>query len=217
MIVKRAIPLGFVFLYLCAPRLAADDAIFNGSDPLTIGLIFGEPLADARDASISVLCVAGGGLYFAAHRNPTIADAPMGADIPKLDDTSLWNDFHRVGKTIRVDIPEDRRGQMKKSAAKDGWFLTADYSAKPPRVVLTKEEGKYSHWLFVHINNPPIGGNDSNCFVRNENDLGKPAWLAIEKGGVFRETRLSTFILRKPILSFDTKTKFDIGNPDDGK
>jgi hypothetical protein len=206
------------------PRKTRNTQFFTGSDPLTIGVADGEPRPDVGDLTPSVLCIADGELYFWADRNPTAADVHSMAEIPKLSDSGFWNDFHRVGETLRVDIPKDRHDQMRKSAAKDGWFLTADYSTKPPRVVLTKAETKYSHWVFVRAGHPAIGGREADCFVRNENDLGKPAWLDVGKsGGVFKSrpalltNSSTTAFFRMPILSFERRAKFEIGDPNDGK
>ena len=92
-------------------------------------------------------------------------------------------------------------------------------------MILTKEESKYSHWSFTPLNDnhARVAGNDIDCFVRNDNDLGKPAWLSIEKAGVLKlgpqivSNQTVADICRRPTLSFEHKTKFNIGDPSDGK
>ena len=111
---------------------------------------------------------------------------------------------------------------LKEAAAKVGWYLTADYSTKPPRVILTKEPTVSSRWTF--IGQSVSGSSSVRCYLRNYNDDGKEAWLGMEKiatayckaqktpafaGGDVKTRYWKTFVC-KPVLSFTEKTPFDV-------
>lgn len=85
----------------------------------------------------------------------------------------VWDGTH-----LRIHPGEDdKRVWSKEAAAKDGWYVTADYSTSPPRVIVTKEPTKYSAWQFVR------GSQAGFYYIKNENDLGKDAWLGLEDTG----------------------------------
>ena len=116
---------GIVCVFLCMPQAMADDKLRQGSDFITISLADGEPRPDVHDLMPPLLCIADGELYFASFRKPTTADVAKVSDIPKFSDSRIEQMFRREGHTLRIDILEEDRDKLKKSAAKNGWFLTA--------------------------------------------------------------------------------------------
>ena len=75
------------------------------------------------------------------------------------------------------------RAEPEKRIEKDGWYLTGDYSTKPPRVILTKEPTKFSHWAFVETDKTPSCGDPEegiDRYIKNLNDEGEDAWLVME-------------------------------------
>jgi hypothetical protein len=93
----------------------------------------------------------------------------------------------------KEDIPASRS----KLFEKNGWYVTADYSARPPRVILVKEPTRYSRWLFVRIETP--GPLYYHYYLKNENDLNKDAWLTVEERGKTDRGGIA----KQPILSFE--------------
>jgi hypothetical protein len=82
----------------------------------------------------------------------------------------VWDGTH-------LQVQVDRRQWSKEAIAKDGWYVTADYSTKPPRVIVTKEPTKYSQWRFTGAK------GHQRYYIKNENDFGKDAWLHLEDTG----------------------------------
>jgi len=117
---------------------------------------------------------------------------------------------------LRAQIPEALRRQSKRFAAKQGYYLTADYSVKPAQLALTKEPTKYSRWQFEFVTNLPKGYTyDHGYYIKNVNDVGA-AWLVIGDAG----TRYAHFIGYKFILSAEKKTVLTVHEAegdDDGK
>lgn len=152
------------------------------------------------------LCVLGGELRFVSFwvngRSPTKPGAPP------LPGYAMR--FVRDGAHIRVLLQKDQPSRSKEVAAKDGWYVTGDYSTKPPSVILTKEPTKYSRWEFV---SPRPGGRIyQTCFLKNENDLGTDAWLSMENEG----TTYQGGIAHAPILAVE-KRELSVLEADEGK
>jgi hypothetical protein len=106
--------------------------------------------------------------------------------------------------TLQVYVEEYIREASKTQAEKHMWYLTGDYSGKEPALKLTKKMEKYSHWEFVAVGEP-TGRKDhepvQQYFIKNLNDLGKDAWLSMEKTPGVRYKNAGEF--RKATLSFD--------------
>jgi hypothetical protein len=114
--------------------------------------------------------------------------------------------FTRDGATLQIYIAEDERALSQVQVQEHEWFLTGDYATTPPSVILTKEPTKYSRWTFVN-KSETRSSEGGRAYIKNENDLGKEAWLSVDgKGIVFRQG----WEIRQPILSFDCKTEFDV-------
>lgn len=71
---------------------------------------------------------------------------------------------------------DDKRRWSKEAIAKDGWYLTADRSTDPPRLIVTPKPTKDSRWSFV----PASRAN--HYYVQNQNG-GKATWLKLEDTG----------------------------------
>jgi hypothetical protein len=84
----------------------------------------------------------------------------------------IWDGSH-----LRVHSTESgKRSQSKDAIAKDGWYLTADYSTKPPRVIVTERPTSASTWQFV------AASEWDHFYLKNENSPDKKdAWLLLEK------------------------------------
>jgi hypothetical protein len=148
---------------------------------------------------------------------PTQPGAPR---LPDFSSCFVWDgEFLRVKmQPLSVDNKTNVKGTFSGALlAKDRWYVTADYSTKPPRVVLTQQPTKYSRWSWDNV--PRGNGHfreSADYYIKNENDLGKDAWLAAEKEG-------KTYhggIARKPILSYEKKILFDVvdvNESEDGK
>jgi hypothetical protein len=122
----------------------------------------------------------------------------------------VWDGTH-----LRVHPgEEDKREWRKEAIAKDGWYVTADYATKPPRVIVTKEPTKYSRWRFIRTE------GYQRYYIKNENDLGKDAWLRLEATDQrFARSDAREARVYKAVLSFDKKEKFFVNDieADDGK
>jgi hypothetical protein len=81
------------------------------------------------------------------------------------------------GRHLRVRPGESDKSQWSQEAiAKDGWYVTADYATKPPRVIVTERPTSASIWHFVAA--PKWG----DFYLKNENSPEKKdAWLLLEK------------------------------------
>ncbi len=132
---------------------------------------------------------------------------------PPLPDLSLQ--FVRDGEMLRVKIVPrnvvvDREGHFsKRLLAKDGWYVTADFSTKPPQVILTEKPTEHSRWTFAWL----PAGDRVQRFIKNEDAPGKTLWLSMEEKG----TTYRGGIARKPVLSTETKDYFWIGDANEGK
>ncbi|HEV3417848.1 MAG TPA: hypothetical protein VG056_13565 [Pirellulales bacterium] len=118
----------------------------------------------------------------------------------------------KEGDTLRIEIREQQR-DVKNQSEKDGWFLTGRYTDKGGDVILSKEESKYSHWRFMHVNDD-LGTDVPQYQIKNINDLGKDAWLAMASKGI-RYKGHEEF--RQPKLSFDQKQIFAVEDARDGR
>lgn len=102
------------------------------------------------------------------------------------------------GAMLRMDVRKEHRERFKEQDAKHGWYLTADYSTDPPSVILAKKPTKYSEWTFEKIRWEGSGPEGYDVYIKNDNDLGKPAWLSMADKGIRYKGGSE---LRKPILS----------------
>jgi hypothetical protein len=71
--------------------------------------------------------------------------------------------------------PEAQRAWSQAALDKDGWYVTADYTAMPPRVIVTKEPTKHSQWRFV------AATQKAHYYIKNENAEGNDAWLNLNE------------------------------------
>ena len=94
-------------------------------------------------------------------------------------------------------------------AGKHGWYLTADYLASPPQVVLTPTPTDHSRWTLVKADH-----TYGHRYIRNENDLGRAAWLGIAEQGARYEDGLEAHGVT---LSPEQKLLFLVTDLDDGK
>ena len=87
--------------------------------------------------------------------------------------------FLRNRDTIQIEVTKGELQRSKVQADKHHWYLTGKYTEGRAEVTLTKEPTKYSHWQFV-----PVEGElgTRQFYIRNINDLGKDAWLAVAPG-----------------------------------
>jgi hypothetical protein len=201
--------------YLCIAAVMAAVTMTSKQEPRR-----GVPLLIASRAQLFVL---GGDLMFVslATERGLVPNEPGALPLPDRSDQFIRDgEFLRVKMhPLSVNNKTNVEGTFSKTLlAKDGWYVTADYSTKPPRVILTEKPTKYSRWSWEYVsrNGRPPGRESNDYYIKNENDLGKDAWLAIEEEG-------KTYhggIARKPILSFEKKTLFDVvdvNEADDGK
>jgi hypothetical protein len=144
-----------------------------------------------------------GGLLGIDKVEEAITAKPSGPPPPKF----YYVHYFWDGTHLRVRPGNDDKSQWsKEEIAKDGWYVTADYSTKTPRVILTKKPTKYSQWQFIATSTP----RSMLYFIKNENDQGKDAWLDMEDTGKryswgqpdsgYRDVRVY-----KAILSFRNK------------
>ena len=83
----------------------------------------------------------------------------------------------KVGNEVRTS--EKYVEPSKELVAKTGWYLTADYSTTPPRVVLTKKPTKTSAWEFVHAKADIRDDEASAAYIKNINGRGMAVWLSV--------------------------------------
>jgi hypothetical protein len=142
---------------------------------------------------------------------------PKGKDLPRVPADSGIREvplkFAWGSDTLRLHVPPDdpKYVKMEKQAAKKGWYLSGDYTTDPPRVILTKEATKYSHWKFV---DEKYNGDATACYLKNENDLHKDAWLLVEKKGTLYKGGVE---VRRFVLSPTEKTQFALEDYPSGK
>jgi hypothetical protein len=173
-------------------------------------------LLSDRDATKSELCVLDGEVMFVSFRENS--QRPGGPDDPPLPDFSLqflWRGpivVPRAGDSgmLRAKIKQigvrDKGNVSAKLLAKDGWYVTADFSTDPPQVVLTEKPTKGSSWASVNADYPA-------CYLfKNVDAPGEAVWLTMAKEGkTYRGG-----IARKPILSTE-KSRFFIDDANSGK
>jgi hypothetical protein len=107
-------------------------------------------------------------------------------------------------------LEEDKHQWSEEATAKDGWYVTADYSTKPARVIVTKEPTKDSQWRFVRA------PGSHRYYIKNENSLGKDTWLRLEDTG----KRVSLggsweASIYNAVLSFGEKMDFVVNDIDE--
>jgi hypothetical protein len=77
---------------------------------------------------------------------------------------------------------DDEKMWSKEAIAKSGWYLTADYSTDPPRIIVTETPTAASRWKFV--SSSPERALYSPWYLKNENSPGgKDAWVAMPDRG----------------------------------
>jgi hypothetical protein len=123
----------------------------------------------------------------------------------------LCPEFVKDGAHWRANLRERGSEMPKHLMAKNGWYVTGDYSSDPARVILTKLPTKYSSWRFVVTG----GGTDGyNSWIKNDNDLGRDTWLSIEEKGVLYT---GGWEVRRPLLSSARNTLFWLQDAHSGK
>jgi hypothetical protein len=120
---------------------------------------------------------------------------PGGSDLSVEDCNCV---FVLDGSTLRVRIvpPEGRPRETlsKRLLAMEGWYVTADYSTKPPSIVLAEKPTRYSRWLFIDARAAPSEGR---CyFIKNENNREQNVWLGVESD----DKTSNRGYVRRPIL-----------------
>lgn len=173
----------------------------------------GEETATPWDTELYVL---GGDLMFVARF--VNGERPGGPGDPPLPDHSLAFRVHDGMIRAKIEPLGDPNDQDKSGSAellaKDGWYVTADFSTDPPRVVLTEEPTDHSRWTFVSIYDSIGDGRlDGANFIKNEGAHGQAVWLSMEEGG---ETYRG-FVARRPLLSTKKKDYYWIGPYNEGK
>jgi hypothetical protein len=148
--------IGIVLLLAVQPLIktaAADDGPLKDT-PLGIGIM-----------------VMDHGRLGSCHLEQVKAAAPSATPLPHFYYVHyVWDGTH-----LRIRPGQyDEREWSKEIIAKDGWYVTADYSTKPPRVILTKEPTEDSRWRFVEA-------SSSHYFIKNENSGWKNAWLNLKE------------------------------------
>ncbi len=113
------------------------------------------------------------------------------------------------GPFLRVYVDAEKRAKSEELAEKHGWYLSADYLASPPQVVLTPAPTDHSRWTLVKADH-----TYGHRYIRNENDLGRAAWLGIAEQGVCYQGGLEA---RGVTLSAEQKLLFLVADLDDGK
>jgi hypothetical protein len=116
--------------------------------------------------------------------------------------------FIPSGPFLRVYVDAEKRA-VAAIAGKHGWYLTADYSTSPPQVILTRQPTPQSRWTLLKADH-----TYGHRYVRNDNDLGRAAWLDMGPQVVRYRTGLETMAAT---LSFERKPLFAVVDLDDGK
>jgi hypothetical protein len=113
------------------------------------------------------------------------------------------------GPFLRVYVDAEKRATSEELAGKHGWYLTGDYSASPPQVILTPAPLRSSRWTLLKADH-----TYGHRYIRNENDLGRAAWLGIAEQGVRYQDGLEAHAVT---LSPEQKLLFLVADLDDGK
>jgi len=154
-----------------------------------------------------MLVLANGEVGFLKHHRPHNPGAPF-----------LWtysNWFVETSDALWVaTIHQQDDPTPKSEAAKHGWYLTADFTAVPPRVTLTRDSTKRSHWQFETMRPHDPDDRGQFCFVKTKNPAGKDFWLTV--GDDAKRYRWGEEI-RQPALSPEKKTRFYFADPLDGR
>jgi len=154
---------------------------------------------DANGDTSKILCVVGTELMFFQWKS---SEAPA-AETPSL---SLGFAIDHAFLRVKIVPPEGKRKTdfPKDLLAKDGWYVTADYSTKTPHVILAEKPTKYSKWTIHNI--PVARGQDHHHYFQNQNDSRKDVWLSMEARG----RKYVDGIARMPILSAERNYFFVI-------
>lgn len=180
--------------------------------------IFNRGSVNKEETPKEELCVLDGDLMLVAFR--VYGQSPGGPNDPPLPHYSLRfvleslvtvrRDGLAATAKLRVKLaprPTNLEHNYSKALlAKDGWYVTADFSTDPPQVILTERPEKGSRWALVDADVP------GRYLIKNEDAAGKAVWLTMEKEGkTYRGG-----IARKPILS-EQKDRYWIGDADSGR
>lgn len=174
-------------LFLAAEVVSGDDYADLEQGKLKLRMLI---ISRRSDTTQPVLTCVGGVPYFKFWTRST--NDPR-LPVARGESSRL---FEKRGELLRLYGDATPAG-IAKDRLNYGWYLSADYSIEPPQVTLTKEPTKYSRWSYI-----PAG--NGRYYVKNENDLGKDAWLTMAKDGMEMNTGGGVALLRKPILSFGT-------------
>ena len=118
----------------------------------------------------------------------------------------MWDGAHLTAHPLE----DDKSEWPKESAAVEGWYVTADYSTMPPRVILTEKPTKYSKWDFEP------GTRDGNYYLKNVGSPEKDAFLVLQDSG--KRTPAGDpkgAVIKNAILSTTDKTDFTIADLED--
>jgi len=127
------------------------------------------------------------------------------------------------GNHLRIQPGQaDNRMWSKDAIAKNGWYVTADYTTDPPRVIVTEAPAAGSTWRFVAIS------NRDEYYIKNMGRPGKDAWLMLQpRKELYRaveripaappgsfENRYKEVTVFDAVLTFDgaKKEKFDVAD-----
>ncbi len=146
------------------------------------------------------------GLLGMAKVEEPITAKPSGPPPPKF----YYINYFWDGTYVRVHPGDgDAREWSKEALEKDGWYVTADYTTDPPRVILTKEPTENSQWRFVP------GSKRPRYYIKNENGREKDAWLnTVDTGkrysyagidGRYRDARVYM-----AVISFSKKREYGV-------
>jgi hypothetical protein len=188
------------FLLATSPILDQDRLVLSLDHAVTIRL---------RAKVEQWLSVVDGRLRFSSwpSRQPGPATPWAGTLLDHTPESSFG--FIPDGPFLRVYVDAERRAAAAAIAGKHGWYLTADYSASPPEVVLTRGPTKDSRWTLVKADH-----TYGHRYIRNDNDLGRAAWLGIEEPSVRYQCGLET---AAATLSLEKRLLFVVVDLDDGK
>jgi hypothetical protein len=155
-----------------------------------------------NDGRKGELCVLDGDLMFLSGQS---GGGPGTPPLPGYSLRFLWEGPLSGPGLLRVKIGPrntiiDREGKVSKElAARDGWYVTANLTADPAQVVLTKEPITGSRWVQGSADRPGY------YLLKNVDAPGEAVWLTMEaKEKVYRGG-----VARKPILS-NEKCRFFI-------
>ena len=130
----------------------------------------------------------------------------------------VWDGSH-----LRIRPGEaDKRMWSKDAIAKNGWYVTADYTTDPPRVIITEAPTAGSIWRFVAVS------IRDEYYIRNQGRPGKEAWLILQPRQTLyrgvnyslpdpqgrREARYWENTVADAVLTFDSakREKFDVAD-----